>query len=215
MPETRRGVPNKNNLSVIGKPQLKVDALQKVTGETRFADDLSLPRMLYGKLLRSVHPHARILGVDTTSAEQLPGVLAVITGKDLPIKYGIMPSTQDEEALCVDKVRFVGDPVAAVAAIDEETAERAIELIDVQYEPLTPVMSIRDALDEKLPQIHEYADQHNIHKFVSLEFGDLDAGFSAADHIREDTFFYEGNTHLPIEQHACIAQFSSDGRLTL
>ena len=85
------------NLSIIGKPQLKVDALQKVTGETRFADDLSLPRMLYGKLLRSVYPHARILGVDTTRAEQLPGVFAVITGKDLPIKYGIMPSTQDEE----------------------------------------------------------------------------------------------------------------------
>ncbi|MGE5264428.1 MAG: xanthine dehydrogenase family protein molybdopterin-binding subunit [Acidobacteriota bacterium] len=203
------------DLSIIGKSQLKVDALQKVTGETRYADDLSLPRMLYGKLLRSVYPHARILGIDTGRAEQLPGVFAVITGKDLPIKYGIMPSTQDEEALCVDRVRFVGDPVAAVAAIDEETAERAIELIDVQYEPLTPVMSIRDALDEKLPQIHEYADQHNIHKFVSLEFGDLDAGFSAADHIREDTFFYEGNTHLPIEQHACIAQFSSDGRLTL
>lgn len=203
------------NLSIIGKPQLKVDALQKVTGETRFADDLSLPRMLYGKLLRSVHPHARILGVDTTRAEQLPGVFAVITGKDLPIKYGIMPSTQDEEALCVDKVRFVGDPVAAVAAIDEPTAERALELIDVHYEPLAPVMSIREALDEKLPQIHEYADHHNIHKFVSLEFGDLDAGFRAADHIREDTFFYEGNTHLPMEQHACVAQFSSDGRLTL
>ncbi|HEX9076570.1 MAG TPA: molybdopterin cofactor-binding domain-containing protein [Anaerolineae bacterium] len=203
------------NLSIIGKPQLKVDALQKVTGETRFADDLSLPRMLYGKLLRSVHPHARILGVDTTLAEQLPGVFAVITGKDLPIKYGIMPSTQDEEALCVDKVRFVGDPVAAVAAIDEPTAERALELIDVHYEPLAPVMSIREALDEKLPQIHEYADHHNIHKFVSLEFGDLDAGFRAADHIREDTFFYEGNTHLPMEQHACVAQFSSDGRLTL
>ncbi|MBI4788122.1 MAG: molybdopterin-dependent oxidoreductase [Chloroflexi bacterium] len=206
---------NNNNLTIIGKPLLKVDAMQKVTGETRYADDLSLPRMLYGKLLRSVYPHARIVGINTSRAEQLPGVFAVITGKALPIKYGIMPSTQDEEALCVDKVRFVGDPVAAVAAIDEETAERALELIDVEYEPLAPIMTIRDALDEKLPRIHGYSDHHNIHKFVSLEFGDLAAGFQAADHVREDTFFYEGDTHLPMEQHAAVAQFSSDGRLTL
>jgi 4-hydroxybenzoyl-CoA reductase subunit alpha len=206
---------DKQNLSVIGKSLAKVDAQQKVAGETVYADDLFLPRMLYGKILRSVYPHARILHVDTTRAEQLPGVFAVITGKDLPIKYGIMPSTQDEEALCVDRTRFVGDPVAAVAAVDEETAERALELIEVAYEPLAPVMSIRESLDEKLPQIHDYADQHNIHKFVSLEFGDLDAGFKAADYSREDTFFYEGNTHLPMEQHAAVAQYSADGKLTL
>jgi 4-hydroxybenzoyl-CoA reductase alpha subunit len=208
-------MPNTHDLAVIGKPQLKVDAMQKVTGETRYADDLSLPRMLYGKLLRSVYPHARILSIDTSRAEKLPGVFAAITGMDLPIKYGIMPSTQDEEALCVDKVRFVGDPVAAVAAVDEETAERAMDLINVEYEPLAPIMSIRDALDEKLPQIHTYAAHHNIHKFVSLEFGNIEAGFKAADYIREDTFYYEGNTHLPMEQHSALAQFSADGKLTL
>jgi len=142
------------NLTVIGHPQPKIDALRHVTGETRYADDLALPRMIYGKLLRSVYPHARILGIDASRALALPGVCAVITGTDLPIKYGIMPSTQDEEALCVDRVRFVGDPVAAVAALDEETAERALDLIDVAYEPLAPIMSIRDALDERLPQIH-------------------------------------------------------------
>ncbi len=207
---------NNHDLHVIGKSQVKIDALQKVTGETRFADDLVLPRMAYGKLLRSLYPHARILHIDTRRAEALPGVFAVITGRDMPpVKYGIMPSTQDEEALCVERVRYVGDPVAAVAAVDEETAERALDLIEVEYEPLPPVMSIREALDEKLPQIHDYADHHNIHKFVSLEFGDMAAGFQAADYIREDTFFYEGNTHLPMEQHACIAQYSSDGRLTL
>ncbi len=206
---------NNSNLAVIGHALPKVDAMAKVTGETKYADDLFLPRMLYGKILRSAHPHARIVGIDTARAEKLPGVFAVITGKDLPIKYGIMPSTQDEEALCVDTVRFVGDAVAAVAAIDEETAERALELIDVEYEPLAPTMSIRDALDEKLPQIHDYADQHNIHKFVSLEFGDMAAGFQAADYVREDIFFYEGNTHLPMEQHAAVAQFSADEKLTL
>ncbi len=201
--------------TIIGKPLPKVDAFQKTTGETKYADDYFPPRMLCAKILRSVYPHARIVGIDTRRALELPGVFAVITGKDVPIKYGIMPSTQDEEALCVDHVRFVGDPVAAVAAVDEETAERALELIEVGYEPFAPVMSIRDALDPKLPQIHEYADAHNIHKLVSLEFGDLEAGFKAADYTREDVFFYEGNTHLPIEEHAAIAHYSADGKLTL
>ena len=208
-------MPNQSNLSVIGHSQPKIEAMQKVTGELRFADDLALPRMIWGKILRSVHSHARIIGIDASRALALPGVFAVITGKDVPIKYGIMPSTQDEEALCVDHVRFVGDPVAAVAAIDEETAERALELIDVAYELLAPISSIQDALDEKLPQIHEYADHHNIHKLVGLEFGDLEAGFKSADHIREDVFFYEGNTHLPLEEHSCIGHFSADGKLTL
>jgi 4-hydroxybenzoyl-CoA reductase alpha subunit len=203
------------NLTVIGHPQPKIDALRHVTGETRYADDLALPRMIYGKLLRSVYPHARILGIDASRALALPGVCAVITGTDLPIKYGIMPSTQDEEALCVDRVRFVGDPVAAVAALDEETAERALDLIDVAYEPLAPIMSIRDALDERLPQIHAYASRHNIHKFVALEFGDLEAGFRAAEYVRQDTFFYEGDTHLALEEHACLAHYASDGHLTL
>lgn len=208
-------MPNNHNLRVIGKPLPKPDAYPKVTGETKYADDLVLPRMLAGKILRSVHPHARIIGIDTRRAAELPGVFAIVTGKDLPIKFGILPSTQDEEALCVDRVRFVGDPVAAVAAFDEETAERAIELIEVEYEPLAPVMSIPDALNPKLPQIQNYADDHNIHKFVALEYGDLAAGFRAADYVREDVFFYEGNTHLPMEQHAAVAQFSADEHLTL
>lgn len=208
-------MPNNHKLSVIGHAQPKIEAMQKVTGETRYADDLSLPRMVYGKILRSVQPHARIIGIDTSRAEELPGVLAVITGKDVPIKYGIMPSTQDEEALCVERVRFVGDPVAAVAAIDEATAERALDLIEVEYAPLAPIMSIRDALDPRLPQIHEYADEHNIHKLVALEYGDLAAGFRAAEYTREDVFFYEGDTHLPMEEHSCIGHFSADGKLTL
>jgi 4-hydroxybenzoyl-CoA reductase alpha subunit len=203
------------NLRVIGKPLPKVDAWGKVVGETKYADDLFLPRMLFGRILRSTIPHARLVGIDTHDAEQLPGVFAVVTGHDLPIKYGIMPSTQDEEALCVDKVRYVGDPVAAVAAVDEETADRALERIHVEYEPLTPVMSIREALDESRDQIHAYADHHNIHKLVSLEFGDIAAGFAEAEYVREDTYFYEGNTHLPLEQHAAVAYYSPDEHLTL
>src|SRR6266851_5508152 len=127
----------KDRFTIIGQPLPKIDAWAKVTGETRYADDLVLPRMAYAKLLRSPHPHARIVSIDTERARALPGVLGVITGHDLPpVKFGILPVSQDEEALCRDKVRLVGDAVAAVAAVDEETAERACELIDVVYEPL-------------------------------------------------------------------------------
>lgn len=202
-------------MNIIGKRLPKVDAWGKVAGETRFADDLFLPRMLYGRILRSTHPHARILGIDTGEAEKLPGVFSVITGRDVPTRYGILPSSQDEEALCVYKVRYVGDPVAAVAAVDEETADRALDLIHVEYAPLTPVMSIREGLDESRDQIHAYADRHNIHKLVSLEFGAVEAGFAQADRIREDRFFYEGSTHLPLEQHAAVALYSPDEHLTL
>ena len=131
----------KKSFSVIGKPLPKVDAMAKCAGETVYADDLNLPRTIYAKLLRSPHPHARVLGVHPERALELEGVYAVITGKDLPEKFGIMPSTQDEEALVVDKVRYVGDPVAAVAAASESLAEKALGTIDVEYEVLKPILS--------------------------------------------------------------------------
>ena len=112
--------------SVIGKPLPKVDAMGKCTGQTKFADDLNFSRMLPARILRSTHAHARIVRIDTRRAAALPGVHAVLTGTDLPIPYGILPVSQDEHALAFEKVRFVGDPVAAVAAVDEETAERAL-----------------------------------------------------------------------------------------
>jgi 4-hydroxybenzoyl-CoA reductase alpha subunit len=202
--------------SVIGQSRPKIDAWAKVTGETKYADDLVLPRMAYGKLLRSPHPHARIVRIDTTRAAALPGVYAVITGYDLPrVKFGILPVSQDEEALCTDKVRMVGDPVAAVAALDEETAERATELIEVEYATLPALMSIEDALKHPDVRIHEYGDGPNIHKAVALQFGDVDAAFAASDLVREDVFFFEGNTHLPLEQHAAVAHWGPDGKLTL
>jgi 4-hydroxybenzoyl-CoA reductase subunit alpha len=202
-------------LKIVGKSRAKVDAMSKVTGETKFADDISLPRMLYSKILRSPCPHAKINFVDTAPALKRPGVVAAITGLDLPIKYGILPVSQDEEALCVDKVRFVGDPIAAVAALDEESAEAALEEIIVEYDPLPAMMSIEEALDQEEVQIQQYAEKGNIHKLVSLEFGDISQGFSEADHVREDIYYYEGNTHLPIEQHSAVAQYGADGRLTL
>ena len=202
-------------LRVVGHPLPKVDAVAKVTGRTRFADDLSLPRMLHCKLLRSTTPHAEIRAIDTRRAEAIGGVVAVLTGKDLPIPYGILPVSVDEHALCLDKVRFVGDPVAAVAAVDEETAEEACRAIEIEYSDLDPVASIEDALDAEDPRIHLYGDGHNVHKAVALEFGDVDTALAEADLVLEDTFFYEGNTHLPMEQHAALAEWRPDGKLTL
>src|SRR5262249_60207604 len=120
-------------LKVVGKPFRKVDAPPKCNGQTLFADDIVLPRMLYAKLLRSHVPHALIKRIDVSPALNMPGVVAVLTGKDLPIPYGILPVSQDEHALCVNKVRFIGDPVAAVAALDEDTAFDAMNAISVEY----------------------------------------------------------------------------------
>ncbi len=202
-------------MTTIGKPRRRVDARAKVTGQTRFADDLMLPRMAHCKLLRSSVPHARIRRIDTSRAAAHPGVYLVLTGRDFPVSYGILPVSQDEHALAVDRVRFVGDPVAAVIARDELTAFDALDLIDVEYEPLRTFSGPDDSLAHSEPRIHEYGDGGNIHKLVSLKFGDVEAGFAAAAHVFEDTFFYQGSTHLPIEQHAALAAKDPDGKLVL
>src|SRR6266540_2703826 len=125
-----------SEFSILGRRLPKVNAWAHLTGAARYADDIVLPRMLYGRLLRSTQAHARIRRVDVSRAVAYPGVVAVVTGADMPLKMGIMPSTQDETALAVDKVRYVGEPVAAVAAVDEDTAFEALSLIRVEYAPL-------------------------------------------------------------------------------
>lgn len=202
-------------LRVIGKPRRRVDARAKVTGQTRFADDLSFPRMLHCKLLRSRHAHAILRHVDVSRALTAPGVHAVLTGRDFPVNYGILPVSQDEEPLCRDRVRFVGDPIAAVIATTEEAAADAIEKIDVEYELLKTIADPIEALATPEPRIHEYGDHGNVHKEVALEFGDVDAALAGADHVFDDLFFYEGSTHLAIEQHAAVALLDPDGKLTL
>src|SRR3989449_3850111 len=149
----------KNNgasLNVVGKPFRKVDARAKCTGQTKFADDIVLPRMLFCRILRSHQPHALIKKIDVAKALALPGVFSVITGKDLPIPYGILPVSQDEHALCIGKVRFIGDPVAAVAAIDEDTAFDAMNLIEVEYETLPTISSIAEAILIYEPRLYQY-----------------------------------------------------------
>ncbi len=205
----------RNGLRVVGRPFPKVDAKVKCTGELKYADDLVLPRMLHTKLLRSPVPHARIVKIDISKAEAFPGVKAVLLGKDLPTTFGALPVSEDEHALAIDRVRMVGDPVAAIAAVDEDVATEALDLIEVEYEPLPTITSIQDAFDKPEPRIHEYGELGNIHRRQVYEFGNVQAGFAEADFVREDITFYEGSTHLALEQHASLAQFSHDGKLTL
>jgi len=202
---------------VVGQPLPKVDALDKCTGATAYADDLDLPRMLHARLLGAHRPHARIVSIDTSAAEALPGVGAVITGEAMPVQYGILPVSEDEYPLEIDRVRHVGDPLAAVAAVDEATCEAALRLIEVQYEELPTVFTIEEGLApaEGQARIHDYGPEGNRQKVVNLEFGDLEGGFAAADHVFESVYFYQGNTHLPMEQHAAVARYGGDGKLTL
>jgi 4-hydroxybenzoyl-CoA reductase subunit alpha len=205
----------KKRLDVIGKPRRRVDGRAKVTGLTRFADDLVLPRMLHCRLLRSPVPHAMIESIDVSRAEQHPGVHLVLTGKDFPYSFGILPVTQDEYPLAPEHVRYVGDPVAAVIARDEQTATEALELIEVKYQALKTIASPEEALKFPEPRIHDYGEQGNIHRLQAFEFGDVEEALAKSDHVFEDLFFYEGNTHLPIEQHASVATVDPDGKLTL
>ncbi|HET9209887.1 MAG TPA: molybdopterin cofactor-binding domain-containing protein [Thermoanaerobaculia bacterium] len=201
--------------SIIGKPFRRVDGRAKVTGATKFADDLAFPRTAYVRLMRSTQPHALIRSIDFSEAEKVPGFLGFLTGKETPIPFGILPVSQDEHALCPDKVRFVGDPVAAVAATTEDAAYEAALKVKVEYEPLPTISSIEEAIATPEPRIHDYGDHGNLHKVVSMTFGDVEKGFEQADEIFEDTFFYEGNTHLPMEQHSAVAVPEDDDRVTL
>jgi len=202
-------------MNVVGKPRRRVDGRAKVTGQTRFADDFALPRMVHLKLLRSPHAHALIESLDVARAQAHPGVHLVLTGKDFPVTFGILPVTQDEYALAPEHVRYVGDPVAGVVARDEQTATEALDLIEVRYHPLEPIATPEEALAKPEPRIHAYGERGNIHRLQAFQFGDADAAIAASDHVFEDIFFYEGNTHLPIEQHACVAALDADGKLTL
>lgn len=200
---------------VVGKSHRKIDGMAKATGEAVYADDIQLPGMLHAKTLRSPHAHARIVSIDASKAEALPGVRAVITGIDMPIQYGVIPWTPDETALAVDKVRFIGDEVAAVAAIDEDTANAALELIEVEYEILHAYMDPRESLARDEPQIHSSRKNNNVSKHVELEFGDVEGARAASDVVVEGHYEFHGSTHTAIEPHCAVAKVSPEGVLTL
>jgi len=186
-------------------------------GEAKFCDDLVLPGMLYGKILRSPHPHAKILNISTDKLKKRAGIKAVITGRDVPSKkygiYKVVPETLDESILCVDKVRYVGDAVAAVAAIDEEMAQEALELIDVEYEILPGVFDPVEAMNPNAPLIHD--KPNNIAWEVNFKHGDIEKGFLESDFVREDEFVTPAQNHAALEPHGAIASYERSGKLTL
>ncbi|MDP2727470.1 MAG: molybdopterin-dependent oxidoreductase, partial [Dehalococcoidia bacterium] len=200
---------------VVGQPLPRVDARAKVTGEARFTVDLSLPGMLHGKLLRSPLPHARVLHVDTSRAASLSGVRAVITGKDtLGRKYGAIPGSADMYPLALEKVRYIGDEVAAVAAVNEDVAQEALDLIRVDYEELPAVFDPQEAMRPGAPLVHDMAPLNTSASFT-WEFGDVRRGFREADHVREDRFETQCVAHGALEPHGAVAFFDSGGKLTV
>ncbi|MCX8021411.1 MAG: molybdopterin-dependent oxidoreductase [Syntrophorhabdaceae bacterium] len=201
--------------ALIGKGIRRVDTTAKATGEALFSADLKLPRMLVGKILRSPYAHARIVHIDTSKAERLPGVKAVITGKDVPDeRWGVFRYTQDQRFLPVDKVRYVGEEVAAVAAVDEDTAIEALKLIDVEYEELPAVFDIESALKPDAPLIHD-AYPGNINISVDINVGDVEKGFLESFYIREDAFEAPEDSYFQGEPYAVVAHFDSSGNLEI
>jgi len=195
----------------VGKSRPRVDAAAKVTGQAKFAADYHFENMLYGKILHSPIPHGRIKKIDTTKAKTLPGVKLVLTGEDVPdMTYGVSPARYDEHVLAKERVRYVGDEVAAVIAVDEETAEKALNLIKVEYEELPSVFNPMEAVKEGAPQLHEKY-KNNINTKVDHHFGDIEKGFADADHIREEEFVGNHVYQNPIEPHASIAYWENDG----
>jgi len=224
--------------SVVGKSLPRIDGFTKASGQAQYTADLTLPGMIYGKILRSPHAHARILHVDISRAEKLPGVKAVVIGKDTPgVQYGFADGLPpDKYPLAMDKVRFIGDEVAAVAAIDEDIAEEALSLIKVEYELLPAVFDPLESMKDGAPRIHEdlmpspdlawvdlglvpvpqpYKVVNNIAATYSRSHGDTERGFKEADYVREDRFVIPATAHGAIEPHVALADFDSGGNLQI
>jgi 4-hydroxybenzoyl-CoA reductase subunit alpha len=209
-----------STFSIIGKPTAMIDAAEKTTGGGKYTDDLSVPGMLIGKILHSPYPHARIKRIDISRAGKLDGVVAVVIGKDAPNPYGILPVGHDEHALALDRVRYVGDNVACVAAVSEAIAENALELVDVEYEVLPAYFDPEESMKAQTDLIHDNKPG-NLEKDYHHAFGDPDGGFAEADHVTEARFIANEVTHAAMEPHSTLASFELDphtgklGRLTV
>ena len=199
-----------SDYAIIGKRMPRVDSRTKVMGKAKFTADLKLPGMLVGKVLRSPLAHARILSIDTTKAESLPGVKAVVTGKDTEgVKWGVFAYTRDQQFIQTEKVRYIGDEVAGVAAVDEETALKALDLIDVEYEELPAVFEPMEAMVSETELIHDdFPDNVNIH--VNIDTGNVDENFAKAHYIREDTYVAAEESYFQAEPYAVVARFDHE-----
>ncbi len=203
----------------VGQRRPRIDGLQNVTGARKYVDDIYLPNMLFAKGVFSRYPHAKLIKVDTSKAEKVPGVRAVITGKDFPHnKY--QEYIPDHPCLAEGKVRYIGEWIAIVAAETQEIAEEAAELIDIQYEELPAVFDPRDAMKPGAPIIHEeYPDNtvpfgKDINR-CQIRSGDVEQGFKEADYIFEHTFSTQVQEHAYLEPHAAVAQVDESGKLTI
>lgn len=212
-----------DDLKYVGKPVLRVDGPAKVTGKAKFTVDIRLPGTLVGRILRSPHPHARILSIDVSEAQRLPGVKAVVTANDtLKIKHGFVETPRypaDQYPLAVDVVRHVGEEIAAVAALDERTAEEALSLIKVEYEILPAVFDPEEAMKPDSPEVHpshpKVKEQfRNIAGKTETGWGDIDQGFAGSDYIRTDRFESHLRTHGYLETQATVASWE-DGKLNV
>jgi len=216
----------KEKTTVVGTSVPRKDALEKVTGAAKFVDDLKFgPGLLHAKLLRSPLAHAKILSIDTSKAEDLPGVRAIVTGKDYPNYIGLY--LQDRTLFAVDKVRFVGEPVAGVAAETEEIAEEALKLIDVEYKPLPGIFDPEDALKPDAPLLHEKLAEYeyapfifpqpgtNISNYFKVRKGNIEEGFGNCTTIVEQEYYVPHLQHTPLETHVCIGKMDASGKYTL
>jgi 4-hydroxybenzoyl-CoA reductase alpha subunit len=204
-----------NKLDVVGKREPMLDAWEKATGRARFTDDLTLPGMLYGKILRSPLAHAKVLHVDLSEAEKVAGVKGAISGQDIPKKkYGIVPMAKDEYALAIGKVRYIGDEVAAVVATSLDAAEEAISKIRVDYEELPAVFEPIEAMRPGAPVIHEEVP-NNVSASIRKEFGNVEKAFGESDSLFEDTFETQAVNHCPLEPQAALAMVDPSGKVTL
>ncbi len=206
---------NRMTLDVIGQPTPALEGAAKVTADARYLEDLQLPGLLHGRICRSPLPHARVLAIDTSRAERLPGVIAVITARDMPdIRFSFVPELADKVPLCAPgrTVRYAGDEVAAVAALDERTAEEAVRVIKVSYQPLEPVLDVKTALSPNSPQVHGGGNlAYEVHKAE----GDLEAAWSGCDMVVEEEFETARQSHAVMETRGCIAHWAAAGRLTV
>ena len=192
-----------------------IDGVEKVTGRAKFTADLPSGDALVGRILRSPLAHGAIRAIDSARASALPGVRAVITGANCDVPYGVLPIAQNEYPLARERVRYVGEPIAAVAAIDEATAQAALDLIAVDIEPLPAYFVAKEALAEGAALLH-HNRPGNIEREVKQEFGDVEAGFGAADMVREAEFHYAEVTHAQMEPDCSLAEYDAErDRLTL
>jgi len=202
----------------VGARVPRVDSVEKVTGGAVYGVDVAMPGMLHGAVLRSPYPHARIVSIDTSAALAAPGVEIVVTGRDFPLLFGA--AIKDQPFLAIDRVRYVGEPVVAVAAASEAQAQEALDLIRVDYEELPAVVDMRSALDPDAPLVHpdlhtykrgpnDIVPHTNINTLYTYERGDVEAGFAAADVVVEGEYSAHAISHVALEVHAAIAQYDS------